>query len=68
LALFEEPEARAANVWDLVHSDQENLATQTGQLSRLVCGHATDKLTTIRTPRRFCKIDQMNYENSPQQI
>jgi len=22
----------------------------------------TDKLTTIRTPRSFCKIDQMNME------
>jgi len=27
---------------------------------------ATDKLT--QTPRRFCKTDQMNYENSPQPI
>jgi len=27
----------------------------------------TDKLTRIRTPRRFCKIGQMNYENSTQQ-
>jgi len=27
----------------------------------------TDKLTRIRTPRRFCKIDQLNYENSTQQ-
>ena len=27
----------------------------------------TDKLTTIRTSRRFCKIDQINYENSSQQ-
>jgi len=26
-----------------------------------------DKLTRIRTPRRFCKIDQINYENSTQQ-
>jgi len=26
----------------------------------------TDKLTIIRTSRRFCKIDQMHYENSPQ--
>jgi len=26
----------------------------------------TDKLIRIRTPRRFCKIDQMNYENSTQ--
>jgi len=32
-------ETRAANVWDLVQSDQQNLATQTGQLSRPVCGH-----------------------------
>ena len=55
-------ETRAANVWDLVQSDQQNLATQTGQLSRLVCGHAADTLTTIRTPRRFCEIDQINYE------
>jgi len=31
-------------VWDLVQSDQQNLATQTGQLSRLVCGHAADTL------------------------
>ena len=61
-------ETRAANVWDLVQSDQQNLATQTEKLRRLVCGHAADTLTTIRTPRRFCKIDQMNYENSPQQI
>jgi len=22
----------------------------------------------LKTPRRFCKIDQMNYENSPQPI
>jgi len=29
-------ETRAANAWDLVKSDQYNLATQTGQLSRLV--------------------------------
>jgi len=28
----------------------------------------TDKLTKIRTPRRFCKTDQMNCENLPQQI
>jgi len=28
---------------------------------------STDKLTRIKTPRRFCKIDQMNYENSIQQ-
>jgi len=27
-----------------------------------------DKFTTIRTPRRFCKIDMTNYENSPQHI
>jgi len=30
-------------------------------------GTTTDKLTRMRTPRRFCKIDQMNYENSTQQ-
>ena len=28
-------ETRVANVWDLVQSDQQNLATQTGLLSRL---------------------------------
>ena len=32
-------ETRAAKVWDLVQSDQWNLATQTGQLSRPVCWH-----------------------------
>ena len=61
-------ETRAAKVWDLVQSDQWNLATQTGQLNRPVCWHDYGQLTRIRTPRRFCKIDQMNYENSPQQI
>ena len=30
-------ETRAANVWDLVQNDQQNLATHTGQLSRPVC-------------------------------
>jgi len=31
-------ETRAADVWDLVQSDQKKLATlKTGQLSRLVC-------------------------------
>jgi len=61
-------ETTAANVWNLVQSDQQNLATQIGQLSRLVCGHDTDTLTAIRAPRRFCTIDQMNFENSLQQI
>jgi len=28
----------------------------------------TDKLTTIRTSRRFCNFDRMNYENLPQPI
>jgi len=28
----------------------------------------TDKLTRLKTPRRFCKNDQMNYENLPQPI
>jgi len=61
-------ETRAAKVWDLVQSDQWNLATQTGQLSRPVCWHDYGQLTRIRTPRRFCEIDQINYENAPQQI
>ena len=54
-------ETRAAKVWDLVQSDQWKPATQTGQLSRPVCWHDYGQLTRIRTPRRFCKIDQMNY-------
>jgi len=58
-------ETKAANVWHLVKSDLQNPARRIGQLSRLVCGHATDTLTTIRTPHRFCKTDLMNYENSP---
>jgi len=33
--------------------------TQTGQLSRPVCWHDYGQLTRIRTPRRFCKMDQM---------
>jgi len=61
-------ETRAAKVRDLVHSDQWKRAQQTGQLSRPVCWHDYGQLTRIRTPRKFCKIDQMNYENSPQQI
>jgi len=60
-------ETRAAKVWDLVQSDQWKLATQTGQLCRPVCWHDYGQLTGIRTLRRFCKIDQMSYENSPQQ-
>jgi len=32
-------ETIAAKIWDLVQSDQWNLATQTGQLSRPVCWH-----------------------------
>jgi len=52
---------RAANVWDLLQSDQYNLATQTGQLSRLVRGHDYEQTyyNYCRTPSRFCKIDQM---------
>jgi len=60
-------ETRAANVWDLVHSDQQNLAIQTGQLSR-ASDTTADKLTRLIIPRRFCKIDQMNYENTRQPI
>jgi len=35
--------------------------TQTGQLSmpRAVCWYDYAQLTRIRTPRRFCKVDQM---------
>ena len=64
-------ETRAANVWDLVQSDQYNLATpKTRQLSRLVYWHDYGQTyhNCYRPLRRFCKIDQMNYENSPQQI
>jgi len=28
----------------------------------------TDKLTAIRTSRRFCRIDQMNFGNLPQKM
>jgi len=36
--------------------------------SRPECWHDYGQLTTIRTPRRLYKIEQMNYVNSPQQI
>jgi len=38
--------------------------TPNGQLSRPVFWHDYGQLTRIRTPRRFCKIDQMNCEKT----
>jgi len=35
---------------------------------RAATGHDYGQLSRSRTPRRFCKIDQVHYENSLQQI
>jgi len=47
--------------WTLMHKPDNGT-------SRPVCSHDYGQLTRIRTPRSLYEIEQMNYENSPQQI
>jgi len=74
-------ETRAGNFWDLVQATNKTLLVfanlftvnahhtqNTNWTSRHGCWHDYGKLTWTRTPRRLHKIEQMNYENSPQQM